>query len=110
MPSQRIPGFTSNPRVPFQMSTERPPLAPPNGKPLIVHILVALENWRFDDHMPRQIITGPHGTRPVPDIPNWSWAEYGMRAGMPRLLKLFADRNIRQTLASMPAYLTPIPR
>jgi allantoinase len=95
MPSQRIPGFTSNPRVPFQMSTERPPLAPPNGRPLIVHILVALENWRFDDHMPRQIITGPHGTRPVPDIPNWSWAEYGMRAGMPRLLKLFADRNIR---------------
>lgn len=89
------PQFTSNPRIPFQMSDERPPLAPPRGKPLIVHLLVALENWRFDDHMPRQIITGPHGARPVPDIPNWSWAEYGMRCGMPRLFRALGSRGLK---------------
>jgi peptidoglycan/xylan/chitin deacetylase (PgdA/CDA1 family) len=89
------PEFTSNPRIPFQMSTERPPLAPPQGKPLIVHLLVAIENWRFDDHMPRQIIPGPHGVRSVPDVVNWSWAEYGMRCGMPRLLRVMEERKLK---------------
>jgi peptidoglycan/xylan/chitin deacetylase (PgdA/CDA1 family) len=89
------PGLTSNPRIPFQMSTERPPLVPPQGKPLIVHLLVAIENWRFDDHMPRQIIPGPHGARSVPDVVNWSWAEYGMRCGMPRLLRALGERKLK---------------
>lgn len=89
------PGLTSNPRIPFQMSSERPPLAPPQGKPLIVHLLVAIENWRFDDHMPRQIIPGPHGVRSVPDVVNWSWAEYGMRCGMPRLLRVLGERKLK---------------
>ena len=89
------PGFTSNPRIPFQMSTERPPLTPPSGKPLIVHVLVALENWRFDDHMPRQVIPGPHGARSIPDVVNYSWAEYGMRCGMPRLLRALGERDIK---------------
>jgi len=30
----------------------------------------------------------------VPDIPNYSWAEYGMRCGMPRLLKLITERGL----------------
>ena len=89
------PKFTSNPRVPFQLSTERPPLAPPKGKPLIVHLLIAIENWRFDDHMPRQIIPGPHGARTIPDVVNYSWAEYGMRCGMPRLFRMLGERNLR---------------
>jgi allantoinase len=86
--------FTSNPRVPFQLSTERPPLAPPQGKPLIVHLLVAVENWRFDDHMPRQVIPGPHGARTIPDVVNYSWAEYGMRCGMPRLFRILGERGL----------------
>ena len=94
-PVARTPRFTSNPRIPFQMSTERPPLPPPDGKPLIVHVLVALEHWRFDDHMPRHIMPAPHGLRPVPDVPNWSWAEYGMRCGMPRLLRVLGERGIK---------------
>jgi allantoinase len=89
------PKFTSNPRVPFQLSTERPPLAPPKGKPLIVHLLIAIENWRFDDHMPRQIMPGPHGARTIPDVVNYSWAEYGMRCGMPRLFRMLGERNLR---------------
>lgn len=85
----------SNPRVPFQMSDKRKPLPAPGGKPLIVHIVVAVENWRFEDPMPRKLLTPPHGQDHVPDIPNWSWAEYGMRCGMPRLLKALTSRGIR---------------
>lgn len=85
----------SNPRVPFQMSDKRKPLPAPGGKTLIVHIVVPVENWRFEDPMPRKLLTPPHGQEHVPDIPNWSWAEYGMRCGMPRLLKAMTSRGIR---------------
>lgn len=84
----------TNPRIPYEMSDRRKKLAAPDGKPLIVHLVVNVELWRFDAAMPRKIITAPHGAESVPDIPNYSWAEYGMRAGMPRLLKLFAERGL----------------
>jgi allantoinase len=44
--------------------------------------------------MPRTIITPPHGRGTVPDVPNFSWVGYGMRAGMPRILELFKDRKL----------------
>jgi peptidoglycan/xylan/chitin deacetylase (PgdA/CDA1 family) len=84
----------SNPRIPYQLSTDRPRLAPPGGKPLIVHIVVNVEHWQFDRPMPRKMLPGPHGVDQVPDVPNFAWAEYGMRMGMPRLLKLFAERGL----------------
>jgi allantoinase len=84
----------TNPRVPYMMASDRPALTPPDGKPLIVHIIVNVEYWPFDKPMPRKALSTPHGREPVPDIPNYSWAEYGLRCGMPRLLKLFGDRNL----------------
>lgn len=84
----------TNPRIPFQMSSERPHLNPPGGKPLIVHVVVNVEYWPFDRPMPRKILSTPHGDAPVPDIPNYCWAEYGLRCGMPRLLRLFAERDL----------------
>ena len=83
-----------NPRVPFLLADERPHLAPPEGKPLIVHVVVNVETWPFDQPMPRKLLTAPHGTESVPDIPNFSWVEYGLRAGMPRLFALFRERKI----------------
>ena len=84
----------TNPRIPYQMSTARQHLAPPDGKPLIVNLVVNVEHWRFDHAMPRKIITAPHGAESVPDIPNYSWAEYGMRCGMPRILEIFEARDL----------------
>jgi peptidoglycan/xylan/chitin deacetylase (PgdA/CDA1 family) len=76
------------------MSSARKKVAPPSGKPLIVHMVVNVEHWRFDHAMPRKIITAPHGAESVPDVPNYSWAEYGMRSGMPRILDLFKSRGV----------------
>jgi allantoinase len=84
----------SNPRVPFQMATERVKLSPLNGKPIIVHIVVNVEYWPFDQPMPRKVLSTPHGIERIPDIPNYSWAEYGLRSGMPRIMKLFARYNL----------------
>jgi len=83
----------TNPRIPYQFS-DASGLMPPDGKSLIVHLVVNVEHWQFDQAMPRKIITAPHGAENLPDIPNYSWAEYGMRCGMPRLLRILGDRNL----------------
>ena len=57
------------------------------GKRILVHLVVNVEHWQFDQPMPRTIITPPHGRETVPDVPNFSWADYGMRAGLPRILE-----------------------
>lgn len=84
----------NNPRVPYTLSDERAPLAPPQGKGIIVHVAVNVETWPFDQPMPRKLLPGPHGVDSLPDVPNFSWVEYGLRAGMPRLFELFASRAV----------------
>lgn len=86
--------LTSNPRLPYQMSTERERLSAPQGKPLIVHIVVNIEYWPYDQPTPRSIVIPPHGKYHVPDLPNFCWSEYGNRCGMPRLLELFGSRKL----------------
>ena len=76
----------ANPRIPYQLSSSVPPLPAMNGKRILVHLVVNVEHWVFEQAMPRTIITPPHGRETVPDVPNFSWADYGMRAGLPRLL------------------------
>ena len=84
-----------NPRVPHELSSNRRKLSPPDGKSLIVHTVMNIEYWPFDKNMPRGILPPPHGKSPdPPDLPNYSWVEYGMRVGLPRLFKLFAENNI----------------
>lgn len=86
----------SNPRVPYQMSSERARLAPMSGKALMVHVVMNVEYWPFDQPMPRGVIPPPHGRPgPVPDVGNYSWVEYGMRVGMPRVMQILATRGIR---------------
>ena len=85
-----------NPRIPYQMSSDRPRLAPLNGKPLMVNPVVAIEYWPFERPMPRGILPAPHG-RPSepPDVANYSWVEYGMRCGLPRLFDVLGSRGIK---------------
>jgi peptidoglycan/xylan/chitin deacetylase (PgdA/CDA1 family) len=85
----------TNPRIRYEPTNARKKLKGPGGKSLIVHLVINVEHWRFDAPMPRKIITAPHGAENVPDIPNYSWAEYGMRAGMPRFLKLISERGLK---------------
>jgi len=84
----------SNPRIPFQLTGDRPRLAPPAGGRLIVHPVINVEHWRFDAPMPRRLLPAPHGDERLPDVPNFAWAEYGLRCGLPRLLDLFAERGV----------------
>ncbi len=97
-----------NPRIPYQMTTVRKSIPPLNGKPLMVHVVMNVEYWPFDQPMPRAVMPAPHGKEPVPDLANYSWVEYGMRVGMPRIMRLLEDRGIRASAfmnAAKPNYV-----
>lgn len=84
----------ANPRIPYRFSNDGPALkAAPEGA-IMVHLVVNVEHWQFESSMPRTIITPPHGKETVPDVPNFSWADYGMRAGLPRILRAIQDRGL----------------
>lgn len=84
----------SNPHIPFRFSSAEPPLPPLFGRSIVVHVVVNVEVWSFDAAMPRKLLGGPHGRDHIPDVPNFGWVEYGMRAGLPRLLADFAERRL----------------
>lgn len=84
----------SNPRIPFQISGQQSPLPLLNGRSLLVHVALNVEHWPFDRPMPRTVLPPPHGKGSGPDVPNFSWVEYGLRAGMPRILDMMRDRGL----------------
>lgn len=104
----------ANPRVPYRFSTDRAPLTAPTisgrPRPLIVHVVVNVEHWQFNEPMPRKIITPPHGKETEPDVPNFSWADYGMRAGMPRIMQLLAERKIPASTSFNAGVIDAYPR
>ena len=79
----------SRSRISFSQSWNRGPVEPPDGKPIMVHVVVNLELWRFDAALPRSLLPAPHGEPRIPDVPNYSWVEYGLRRGLPRMMDLF---------------------
>lgn len=84
----------NNPRIPFRLSNDAPALSPMDGKPFMIHVVVNVEIWPFDRQMPRALIQHPHNKVPIPDIANFSWVEYGLRCGVPRLVKALGERGI----------------
>ena len=84
----------ANPRIPYRFSDEGPQLIAPKEGAILVHLVVNVEHWQFEASMPRTIITPPHGKETVPDVPNFSWVDYGMRCGLPRMIDAVASRGL----------------
>lgn len=85
-------------RLPYSPIDRRPPLRFPDGIRLVVWPLLALEEWDLSRPMARMVISPPQGQPQLPDLPNWSWHEYGMRVGFWRLKKMFERLNISPTV------------
>lgn len=100
----------SNPRIAHRLADEAPLLTPPEGKTLIVHVVVNVEAWAFDAPPPRVVLAPPQGVAGVPDIPNWSWAEYGNRVGIVRILRALAERDLPASAAINSAAIAVYPR
>lgn len=85
------------PRVKYESKWDRKKLKPPPGGGLIVHPVVNVEHWVYTERMPRVVLPPPQGVEAVPDIPNWSWKEYGWRCGLPRIMDVLREFGVRAT-------------
>jgi len=86
-------------RVPFSAIVDRPPLKLPGGARVVVWTIVNLEVWDIAKPMARQVLPAPTGAVLIPDVPNWSWHEYGMRVGFWRFKALYDKLGIRPTVS-----------
>ena len=86
-------------RVPYSAIVDRPPLKLPGGARVVVWPIVNLEVWDIAKPMARQVLPAPTGQVLLPDVPNWSWHEYGMRVGVWRFFDLFKQLDIRPTVS-----------
>jgi allantoinase len=65
----------------------------------VIWTIVNLEVWDIGKPMARQVIPPPTGIPLLPDVPNWSWHEYGMRVGVWRFFDLYRKLGIAPTLS-----------
>ena len=86
-------------RVDYSAIVDRPALKLPGGARLVFWTIVNLEVWDISKPMARQVLSPPTGQVYLPDVPNWSWHEYGMRVGVWRFFDLFKRQKIAPTLA-----------
>jgi allantoinase len=86
-------------RCDFSAIVDRPPLKLPGGARLVLWPIVNLEVWDISRPMARQVLPAPTGVPLLPDVPHWSWHEYGMRVGVWRFFDLFKKHRIKPTLA-----------
>src|SRR6185312_8269882 len=86
-------------RVPFSAIVDRPPLKLPDGARMVVWTIVNVENWSIENSMPRTVLPPPMGNPLLPDVPNWSWHEYGMRVGVWRFHEVLREFDVTPTFA-----------
>jgi allantoinase len=86
-------------RSSFSAIVDRPKLKLPQDNRIVVWTIVNLEFWDIQKPMARQVIPAPTGASLLPDVPNWSWHEYGMRVGFWRFHQLYERLGIKPTLS-----------
>ena len=86
-------------RCDYSAIVDRPPLRLPGNARLVFWTIVNLEVWDIGRAMPRQVLPAPTGVPLLPDVPHWSWHEYGMRVGVWRFFDLYRKLGLRPTLS-----------
>src|SRR6202047_4666933 len=86
-------------RTDYSAIVDRAPLKLPGRARLVLWPIVNYEVWDIGRPMPRQVLPAPTGVPLLPDVPHWSWHEYGMRVGPWRFFELYERLGIRPTLA-----------
>jgi allantoinase len=94
----------------YSAIVDRPALRFPDRVRLVIWPIVNVEVWEIERLMPRQALPPPTGASIIPDVPNWSWHEYGMRVGFWRLKAVLDRLAIRPTLSINAAVCDVYPR
>ena len=97
-------------RVPYSAIVDRPALKLPDGARLAVWTIVNVEEWSIERAMPRMVLSPPQGQPLLPDLPNWSWHEYGMRVGYWRFHEVLKKFGVKATLAINGSVIKSYPR
>ena len=87
-------------RAEYSPIVDRRPLHLPDGKRVAVWFIVNVEAWRIDAPMARELLPAPQGVQVMPNVPNYSWFEYGLRVGFWRIKEVL-DRHRIIATASM---------
>jgi len=86
-------------RCDYSAIVDRPAMKLPGGARIVIWSIVNLEVWDIGKPMARQVLPAPTGVPLLPDVPNWSWHEYGMRVGVWRFFDLYKKLGIAPTLS-----------
>jgi len=97
-------------RVPYSAIVDRPALRLPGEARIAVWTIVNVEEWSIERAMPRMVLSPPQGQPLLPDLPNWSWHEYGMRVGFWRFLEVLRKYSVKATLAINGSVVKSYPR
>ena len=97
-------------RADYSAIVDRPPLKLPGNARLIFWTVVNYEVWDIGKPMARQVIPAPTGVPLLPDVPNWSWHEYGMRVGAWRFFELYERLGIKPSLSANARICEDYPR
>src|ERR1700676_5245713 len=95
----KIPMPLPRERLAYSSPFTRPPLRLPGGARMAVWSVVNVEEWETTRPMARQLSQPPGGQQSVPDMPNWTWYEYGMRVGFWRLMRALAAAGVTPTMS-----------
>ena len=86
-------------RCDYSAIVDRPPLRLPGGARVAFWTIVNYEVWDIAKRMARQVLPAPTGQVLLPDVPNWSWHEYGMRVGFWRLMRALKKAKVTPTMS-----------
>jgi peptidoglycan/xylan/chitin deacetylase (PgdA/CDA1 family) len=87
-------------RIDYSSPFQRPAVKLPGGARLGIWFILNIENWDINATMARSYLPAPQGAQtPPPDIPNYSWFDYGLRVGFWRIKKVLNKHDIRATVS-----------
>ena len=88
-----------NPRSDYSNIFDRPPLKLPDNARIVVWPIINVEEWDINEPMARTVLPVPQGRSVIPDVPNYAWYDYGMRAGFWRMKRVLDRHGIRATVS-----------
>ncbi|HEU0022314.1 MAG TPA: polysaccharide deacetylase, partial [Dehalococcoidia bacterium] len=88
-----------NPRAEYSPLFHRKPLKLPGNARIAVWPIINVEEWDINEPMARTVLPAPQGVTVIPDIPNYAWFDYGLRAGFWRMKQVLDKHKIRATVS-----------
>ena len=100
----------SNPRAEYSAIIDRKPLKLPGNARVAVWVIVNVEEWDINESMPRTVLPMPQGATVLPDIPNFSWFDYGLRVGFWRIKGVLDRHQVKATVSLNASICNSYPR